>query len=217
MGKVHTLIASVAVAYDVQTTNETYILIFHQVLCIKEMVHNLISPFQVQMNQIVINEAPIISLRSTHLASSIPLDAHLIVIDDPPLQIPLRLNGIMSYFHTRKPTSYELENPDQFQHITMTFDSPVWDPYSTEYAQHEEECLASLNVIPQPRDRTINTISTGLRSDFDELLLVHSIQSMSLARRKGTVSPEDLAKQWIIGLEQARRTIDRTTQLGVHD
>jgi hypothetical protein len=69
MGKVHTPIASVAVAYDDQTTNETYIRIFHQVLYIKEMVHNLIAPFQVRMNQIVIDEAPIISLKSTHLAS----------------------------------------------------------------------------------------------------------------------------------------------------
>jgi hypothetical protein len=36
-------------------------------------------------------------------------------------------------------------------------------------------------------------------------------------RRKGTVSPADLAKRWRIGLETARRTIDHTTPLGVHD
>jgi hypothetical protein len=85
MVKVHTPIASIAVAYDDQATNETYILIFHQVLYIKEMERNLILPFQLRMNQIIINKAPIISLRSTHLAASIPLDAHSIVIDDPPL------------------------------------------------------------------------------------------------------------------------------------
>jgi hypothetical protein len=49
------------------------------------MERNLILPFQLRMNQIIINKAPIISLQRTHLAASIPLDAHSIVIDDPPL------------------------------------------------------------------------------------------------------------------------------------
>jgi hypothetical protein len=99
----------------------------------------------------------------------------------------------------------------------MMFESPVWDPYSTEYAQHEDDCHASLDIVPQPRDRSINSISTERHSDFDKLLIAHSVQSTTLTRRKGTVTADELAKRWNISVEQGRHTIDCTTQLGVHD
>lgn len=43
------------------------------------------------------------------------------------------------------------------------------------------------------------------------------IASTSSTRKKGTVTPEALAKRWRIGLDLAKRTIERTTQLGVRD
>jgi hypothetical protein len=64
MGNVSTPIANIAVAYDDPITNITSILIFNQVLYIKEMQHNLIAPFQLRMSVIMINEAPIMTLRN---------------------------------------------------------------------------------------------------------------------------------------------------------
>ena len=40
-------IATVAVAYDDEATHSTFILIFHQVLYVESMQHNLVSPFQI--------------------------------------------------------------------------------------------------------------------------------------------------------------------------
>jgi hypothetical protein len=140
MGKVNTPIANIAIAYDDAMTNTTYILIFNQVLYIIEMSHNLISPFQLRMNQVTINKAPIMTLRSNHQSQTIPYDAHSIVINDPELTIPLRLNRIMSFFTTRAPTQFELDHPEQFIQLEMTYNNPVWDPYSTKFAQYEDEC-----------------------------------------------------------------------------
>ena len=52
---------------------------------------------------------------------------------------------------------------------------------------------------------------------FAEELERVSISAVQTKARKGTVSPETLAKRWHIGIERARKTIDRTTQLAVRD
>ena len=45
-----------------------------------------------------------------------------------------------------------------------------------------------------------------------------SLQAMSSKRkRKGFVTPERLAKNWLIGLEAAKSTVEATTQLAVRD
>lgn len=44
-----------------------------------------------------------------------------------------------------------------------------------------------------------------------------SLKSVGTTKRKGFVGPEELAKRWHIGLETARKTLDKTTQLAVRD
>ena len=44
-----------------------------------------------------------------------------------------------------------------------------------------------------------------------------SCKTVGSKKRKGYVGPEELAKRWHIGLETARKTLDRTTQLAVRD
>jgi len=52
---------------------------------------------------------------------------------------------------------------------------------------------------------------------FAEELERVSISALQTKARKGTVSPETLAKRWNIGIETARKTIEKTTQLAVRD
>jgi hypothetical protein len=54
------------------------------------------------------------------------------------------------------------------------------------------------------------------RSEFDAAVAKLSIAETTSVRRKGTVRPDELARHWKI-VDTARRTIDRTTQMGVHD
>ena len=52
---------------------------------------------------------------------------------------------------------------------------------------------------------------------FAEELERVAISSVQTRQRKGAVSPETLAKRWHIGLEVARKSLEKTTQLGVRD
>jgi len=52
---------------------------------------------------------------------------------------------------------------------------------------------------------------------FAEELERVSISAVQTKARKGTVSPETLAKRWNVGIETARKTIKKTVQLAVRD
>jgi hypothetical protein len=66
MKSLETLIVSVAVAYDDTRTGTTYILVFNQVLYTESVKHNLISSFQLWMNDIIINDTPLTAMVQTH-------------------------------------------------------------------------------------------------------------------------------------------------------
>ena len=67
-------------------------------------------------------------------------------------------------------------------------------------------------------EHTLSSVSRTLcENSFIDSVLERHIYSLQGARRKATVSPEALAKRWGIGLETARRTIERTTQMAVQD
>jgi hypothetical protein len=194
MGNVETPIASVAIAYDDDITNTIYILLFHQVLYIKDMAHNQISPFQVPQSGVVVNETPISSLMQRMSLNEIPHDTHLILVPDSSRHIPLELNGTMSYCISRKTTYYELENPERFPQVHMTMESPQWDPYDPEIARIERECRLELSTTPVERNRRLNTISVNQRTELDSQIAQLSLAATTLIRRKGTVTPEELAK-----------------------
>ena len=50
--------------------------------------------------------------------------------DREPLQIPLKLHGVMLYFPMRKPTKGEYQNTADELQIKLTAESPEWDPTS---------------------------------------------------------------------------------------
>ena len=88
----------------------------HQALYLKEMVHHLICPFQLQLNDVIMNEIPLAFVKGDNNDKSTP---HTIIIpsntpDGEPLTIPLDLRGVMSGFRVRKLTKEEIDDPDQF-------------------------------------------------------------------------------------------------------
>jgi hypothetical protein len=180
MGNVETPIANVAITYDDMRTNVTYILIFNQVLYIKELDNNLISPFQVRVNQITVNEAPLMSFPTS---GEIPKDAHSIVIEEQELVIPLKLNGIKSYFPSRCPTPHELDHPEEYPQIHMTYDSPVWDPHDPEFSRLEKACQDNRNSMARPKKRYVEDVTSG-RSEFDEAIVQNNISTTTSTRRK---------------------------------
>ena len=125
-------ICTMAVAYDCPYSFNTYILLFPQSLYIKGMTTNLLSPFQLRAFGILINDTPLQHLEANLRTS----DQHSIQVGD--LHIPLELQGTMSGFTSRKPTTLEVTDKSGANgiHVYMTSDAS-WDPHSKQPANIE--------------------------------------------------------------------------------
>ena len=73
---------------------------------------------------------------------------HTIVIngidqDQQPINIPLSIRGVISYFPSRKPTREEYEGSDPDLRIEMTIKEPEWDSRTTRFKYQEESMTDS--------------------------------------------------------------------------
>lgn len=122
-------IVKAALAYDIPETGETVILIINQALYFgKHLSHVLLNPNQMRYNNVIVDDIP------KHLSS---MSTHSITVTEENVTIPLQLNGIISYFDARTPTTEEIEN---CPHIILTSDEE-WNPYSSHFAEKESEAV----------------------------------------------------------------------------
>ena len=70
-------------------------------------------------------------------------NSHSIIVieEDIELRIPLRLDGIFSYFSTRSLTPEEIKNIDNVEAIFLTTNSKSWDPYDDSYEEEDDNFL----------------------------------------------------------------------------
>ena len=106
-------------AYDFPLTHKTFLLLTIS-LYIPEMEHNIVPPFIMRLAGITVNECP------KYQCSEPSDDDHCLIFEDDDLKIHLHLNGIFSYFHTRKPTGDEIQGCEK---VFLTPDSSLWNPY----------------------------------------------------------------------------------------
>jgi len=127
-------IVKAALAFDVPETGEVLILIINQALYFgKNLSHMLINPNQLRFNDVTVDDVP------RHLSKT---STHSIMIKEENLIIPLKLNGVISYFDARTPTLSEIEN---CQHVILT--SPEeWNPYSNHFADCESRMTDTIRI-----------------------------------------------------------------------
>ena len=220
-------IASCAVAFDDPLTYTTVVIIFHQSLYFGDRLQNhLICPNQLRMNGVEVHECP------RFLDTNRSAKSHSLYFYDGDYTLPLMLDGVISYFPCRKPTEREMQDCSRLE---ATYESPSWEPYSSDFqrqegAYHKEtrDSFAAESALAFPTmSSVLASISTAACDDSFVYALSRTVNvsgdrmrfllSAKSSSRKGTVSPECLSSIWNIGLEQAKRTIDRTTQRGVRD
>ena len=130
-------IVSAMVAYDHPETGDTFMLVFNQAILINKLPTNLVSPMQLHDVGIQVNDEP------KSMGSKPTNDYNAIVFSDDDdgitLRIPLRIQGVITYFHTHKPTKDEFESCDN--RIEMTADSPDWDPSTNRFQEQEDAML----------------------------------------------------------------------------
>ena len=137
-----------ALAYDDPLSGQTVILVVNQATHVPHLAHNLLSPFQMRLNDVKVNDCP------RFLTDKPSDETHTIVVVgdsiDDKLVIPLSIEGIVSVFPTRKPTRHEYET---CAHYELTYDAPLWDPKDTSFAQQEESMVDSSGRLRETGDR----------------------------------------------------------------
>ena len=125
------------------------------------------------------------------------------------LHIPFEMRGTTIFFESRAPTSHEIET---LPAITLTRQE-VWDPRSVDLAMPSRD--------PYDDAHEDIALEIGLVSSAcDPRLMAQRLADERHVRnittdRHSSVSPENLSKKWMIGLESARRTLRVTTQQGI--
>ena len=174
-------IVTAAVAYDCPETFTTFILHFPQSLYIPELENPLIAPNQLRSHGVIVNDTPLFALSPNQRDA----DSHCILSPEDSLRIPLKLDGVVSYFQIRKPTIDEIRDRDHFVHVEMcSFQN--WDPYAAHFCDDENLLRSSLHTNYELPSRSIRTAVT--------------------ARRQGTITPQQLAERWRIGIDTAKRS-----------
>jgi ribosomal protein L15 len=219
-------IVSAALAYDHPYTYETFILIIHQALHFPTMEHNLLNPNQLRLNDVQVYDCPRFLLEN-------PTDlSHSIYFPNENLKLHLQLDGVISYLPVRKPSPEEFRN---FHKLTLTYDNPIWDPYSTDFTRQEEKYTDSKGILVtrqsghaniqmiSSHESTVSVVLSSISVSLDEQHFIEALEKTCLvsvaqsSNYRYRVTPEELARRWNIGLSAAKRTLLATTQRGVKD
>ena len=235
---------STVVAYDHPETGKVFMLILHQAILIPHMKTNLLSPMQLRDHGLRVNDEP------KYMVADPTEDHHAIVgptleASDEVFRIPLRLDGVISYFSTRKPSKDEWETTPDSNRIELTSESPPWDPLSEHFKEQEDAMLDSEARIRDPIQQwgTVRTVSALMTLPQQEIPFHHlgealrnavrihpevnvkamtrkrkrstSVKTFATTARRGPIGAKLLAKNWNVGVSIAQRTIDATTQRGI--
>ena len=128
-------------AYDCPLSGNTYLLVMRNGLSIPGNENNLIPPFLMSEAGLDVNTKPKIHCKSPTVSD------HSIFDEESGLRIPLMLNGIFSSFETRQLSKQEMTNPDDYEMIFLSPDSPVWNPYDESYAENEAALMTRRGEI----------------------------------------------------------------------
>ena len=216
-------IVSAALAYDSVTEagHETVLLIVNQAIYLPQLKHNLLCPNQMRANDVIVDECPrmFATVNECHrimIRGGVDdTDASNITKIDG-ITIPLHLSGVISYFPSRKPTKHEFDTLPRYH---LTADEPEWDPHSPTFAQTEERILPhALRMSSTDHRHSISSfglISVPQCKFLQGTNYFVNVSTTATSTRKSTLHPERLARNWGIGIEAAKRTLQATTQRGI--
>ena len=124
----------------------------------------------------------------------------------------------------RQPTDQELETLDTTFCINMMNATPTWSLNDSMYTNDERQLrreMVTEDVRTRVNCQVATSTSRGTMYDLREYSGLSDHQTHQIYNiphhKKGTVSPEQIASRWGIGLKSATNTYNMTMQLGVQD
>ena len=131
-------VVNAIIQYDSPLDGKEYILVIQNALRVPSMCNNLIPPFIMRENRIMVNECAKIHCEDP------TRDDHAIIFKGYDLCIPLRLHGIFSYFVTKKPDIESVagvDEPSIYATEIYTLTPTKWNPHTDAYALNEESIV----------------------------------------------------------------------------
>lgn len=203
-----------AIAYDCPYSMKTFIFIFKNALYVPSLDHNLIPPFILREAGLYINEV-------AKIHSNDPtVNHHSIRIDELDLRVPLKLNGVFSYFESRKPTHDELLSCDN---AFLTPDTASWNPYSEHFAENEESMLDWEGNIIESRfrkkvkeDDDLYVNSSSIASEIYESTIdgiIASVQTLQIDETLESTAQTD-AEDFALLLEDKVQVSNMASSIG---
>ena len=222
--KVNVPIAKCATTYTCPDSGQSVVLVADQVLWFGADLHcSLINPHQIRSYG--------------HSLCDDPWDPHRALgLDVGSMFIPLLPSGPNLFFETRVPSDWEMLH---LPIIELT--APHWDPTTLAMPEHHVTSVSTSRNMDTIHDLSESGVVLGQISeslDPRRLYALYSSQvsvsgaatgpatvsgldsDVSIAatvtgERHSSVTPENLARMWSIGLDTAKRTLQVTTQRGV--
>ena len=214
-----------AVAYDCLTSGNTYILAFHQSLSVPGNDENLLCPLQMRYNRLVVNKC------LKHLLDREPTDDdHEIIVNEDKckLTIRLELNGVSSGFPTQKLTKEEVKN-DLIKWIEMMAQEPEWNSSIRSFKEERRTMDEHFRVHEEDRENMrIFCVDSGIHYNLGSFITAlrnisedgetdeRTSKKVSTSKAKYKMTASHLSNTWGIGLKTAQKTIQATTQRGLH-
>jgi hypothetical protein len=222
-----------------QNTSIEYLLVADQMLWFGTLLPNsLINPNQLRAYGISVNDDPFDTSRAfgidsdtavipfdttgtvVHFESRVPTDwekTHLPIIlltgeDWNPTQEILRPGK-----HSRKAMEMRAIHSTTRRRVNAVAidEAPVTLRGETEIQLGQISCIYNPKDLSEHLVATVN-VATAYRADMDEWdEKKRSVSSIITNDRHSTVTPEDLARLWNVGLHTAKDTIHVTTQKGI--
>jgi hypothetical protein len=201
-------IVSGATAYTCLESGQTYILVVNEGLWFGEKLQNtLLNPNQLRFAGVTVADNPFNTEEPISIQTS-------------DITIPLFLSGTTLFMETSTPTQHEL---DTCPHIHLTCDIE-WNPHTVRLSAAHSVEVESVCDAMEPGLAQISSVYC-FREMADAInqqrfikmthVDVPAARTFVSSNRHSKVTGENLSEKWNIGLSQARKTLQVTTQNGV--
>ena len=212
-------VVNAVITYDCPRTGLSYPLLINNALFVPSIDCCLINPFIMRLAGVQVDECP------KFLSPFPSIENHSLYFPDTELRIPLQLEGIVSYLPCRSPTKEEWEDEPSYLILTPMMDN--WDPNVGIYSSQEESMVNHKGELKEKNARKFivsSVLSRALEPSLlandllesvsDNVFSRHRVRSVkSLNGMDSGLDPAQLASVWNIGIETAKRTIQRTTRM----
>ena len=170
-------VVNAIIQYDSPLDGKEYILVIKNALQVPSMSNNLIPPFIMRENGIMVNECAKI-----HCEDPTRVD-HAIIFKGYDLRIPLRLHGVFSYFVTKKPdieSVVDVDEPSIYTTEIYTLTSTKWKPHTDAYALNEESIVDLEGNIKEKGPANMKIVLDEIGDEYQSRYEISAMEALHM-------------------------------------